>query len=594
MLVIGAPPIAFVDLCRGSDVHRLTGGRCRSPTLILHNRAERGVHGLFDFGRINLCCAHGYTLWRRGRIVYSVGNGRTVRRHPGRTGKILRITYDYIVVGGGAAGCVMARRLAEDPDVQVLLIEAGPSDGGVASIAKGSDWASLMGGPYDWGYAYEPSPHVNDRTIPIPRGKVLGGSSSTNAMLWYRGHPSDYDAWDCFGATGWGFDALLPYFRRSEDWEGGATSFRGAGGPMRVERPRDPHPVATTMLEAARELGFSTIDDANAATNEGATLANFNMRGDERWSAARGYLAPAADWPNLTILVDSQAVGLGFEGTQCTTVRHRVGGAIIETRADREIVLTLGAIDTPRLLILSGIGAPDDLRALGLRVTAALPGVGQNFQDHPLLMGVNFRARAPLAPVRGNGGGAMLNWRSRHGLSGPDLHAFIVQSAGGRRDIADKASDVFAIAPGLMRSKSRGFLRLVEARPNGRLTIQPNLLANPDDLAALVDGLDTVMDLAETAAYREMIAAPVFDRRMSKATKIAFVRDNCSTFYHCCGSCAMGEGDAAVVDSQLRVRGVDGLRIADASIIPVIPSCNTQAPVIMIAERTAALMRQAT
>ena len=507
----------------------------------------------------------------------------------------LREAYDHIVVGGGTAGAVVARRLAERPDVSVLLIEAGPTDVGAPAIANGADWAGLMGGRYDWGYAYAPTPAVNGRTIAIPRGRVLGGSSSINAMLWYRGHPSDYDAWEASGATGWGYAAVLPFFKRSEDWQGGETPYRGAGGPMRIEGPADPHPIAQAMLAGAPDLGIPVVADANAASNEGVTLANFNMRGTERWSTARGYLRPAADWPNLTVHLGATALDLGFEGNRCTHVRHQADGAPVRTRALREIVLTLGAIDTPRLLMLSGLGDPAVLAGLGLPVRAALPGVGQNLQDHPVVMGLNFRARRPLGPVRGNGGGSMMNWRSRPALAAPDLHAFVVQGPHATPEIAaahDLSGDVFAISPGLMRSKSVGSLRLLEGRPGGALEIQPNFLAEPDDLAALVAALGTIMDLSETAAYRDLVAAPAAPgRRLTKSEAVAYVRDGCSTFFHTSGTCAMGQGAMAVVDPQLRVHGVDGLRIADASIMPLIPSCNTQAPVVMIAERAADFIR---
>ncbi len=505
----------------------------------------------------------------------------------------LQPAYDVIIAGGGAAGCVMARRLAEDPDTSVLLIEAGPPNDDPAIHDLGG-WAKLMGGPYDWGYAYAPTPRVNNRRIAIPRGRVLGGSSSTNAGTWYRGHPSDYDAWEAAGAEGWSYDAVLPYFRKAEDWHGGASLQRGAGGPMRIEQPPDPHPMALAMLAGAAELGLPVIDDYNGPSNEGASLTNLNMRGERRWSTVDGYLNPAADWPNLTVLTGSMVTGLIFAGSRCVGVRHGVDGIATETRADREVVLTLGAIGSPRILMLSGIGDPAELARLGVAVHTALPGVGRNLQDHPLLKGMNFRAKQSLGRPRGNGGGAQMNWRSHPGLHAPDLHAFVAHGPHAGPEIAaayDLSGDVFAISPGLMRSRSRGFLRLHGAAPD-QVEIQPNFLAELEDVAALVAGMETIMDLSETAAFRDLIAAPVAPPgRLDRAGRIAFVREACSTFFHACGTCAMGVGADAVVDPALRVHGVDGLRIADASVIPVIPSCNTQAPVVMIAERLAAMMR---
>jgi choline dehydrogenase len=505
--------------------------------------------------------------------------------------KPLQPAYDAIIVGGGAAGCVVARRLAEDPATRVLLIEAGPPDTDPA-IADTRHWTALLRGRYDWGYDYAPSPHTNGRTIAIPRGRVLGGSSSINAVTWYRGHPSDYDAWEDAGAEGWGYEAVLPHFRRSEDWEGGANLWRGAGGPIRIERPRNPHPIALAMLDGAAQLGLPVLDDPNGASNEGAALGNYNVRGERRCSAADGYLRPAADWPNLTILTGSLAIALVFDGRRCTGVRHLVDGVPVTTRAEAETILTLGAIDTPRLLLLSGIGGPADLARLGIPVRAALPGVGQNLQDHPLIMGMNFRARAPLGPVRGNAGGSMMNWRSRPDLPAPDLHAFVVQGPHAGPEIGaayDLSGDVFAISPGLMRSRSVGYLRLLDPAPGGRMEIQPNFLADPADLDALAAGVEMIADLADTPAYRPLIAATAApDRRLTRTERNAFVRQSVATFFHPVGTCSIG----AVVDPQLRVLGVDGLRVADASVMPVIPSCNTLAPTVMIAERAASFIRQ--
>ncbi|WP_375465489.1 GMC family oxidoreductase [uncultured Methylobacterium sp.] len=504
--------------------------------------------------------------------------------------------YDHVVVGAGTGGCVVAGRLAQG-GARVLLVEAGPRDDAHPAIADAGAWVSLLGGPCDWGHAYAPGPHIGGRVIPIPRGRVLGGSSSINAMLWNRGHPSDYDAWARAGATGWDFAAVLPYFRRAEDWEGGETPLRGAGGPLRIETPRDPHPIARALLAGAAERGMPVLADANGPDNAGAALANLNQRGARRWSVVDGYVRPLAGNPNLAVLTGSMALALLFENGRCTGLRHAVGGRIVETRARGEVVLALGAIETPRLLMRSGIGDPDELARLGLPVRTALPGVGQNLQDHPLLMGMNFRARAPLGPVRDNGGGAILNWRSRGGLPAPDLHAFVVQGPHAGPEVAagcDLSGPVFALSPGLMAARSVGSLRLESAEPAGPVTIQPNFLAEPADLDALVAAIDTIMDLAETQPFRELGAAPVAPaRRLGRAEKVAFVRRACSTFFHACGTCAMGVSETSVVDPALNLHGIAGLRIADASVIPTIPTCNTQAPVVMIAERAAALIAAA-
>ncbi|MDQ1129253.1 GMC family oxidoreductase [Microbacterium sp. SORGH_AS_0888] len=308
--------------------------------------------------------------------------------------------YDVIVVGGGAAGSVLAARLSEDEAAQVLLIEAGPDHRGVHGILDAAHWDALIGGRYDYGYRSTPTPHVLGRSIGMPRGRVLGGSSSTNAMLWYRGGRADYDAWASAGATGWGYDDLLPSFRRSETRAGGDPRYRGTAGPVRVGPLSRLHPIAHALVAASAERGLPVIDDANAADNEGATYPDYNALetadgGFERWSTARAYLEPALGRPNLHVRVDSPVQTLVLKGTRVVGVRHMVAGRQIETRADA-VVLAAGAIDTPLLLQRSGIGDPARLRAVGIRPVHDLPGVGENFQDHPLILGVNRpRPRGP-------------------------------------------------------------------------------------------------------------------------------------------------------------------------------------------------------
>jgi choline dehydrogenase len=508
--------------------------------------------------------------------------------------KPLKRSYDYIVVGSGSGGCAVARRLVDGSDATVLLIEAGPSGLDVPEISDPTTWVGLGRSAYDWGYSYAPTPRINNRIIGIPRGRVLGGSSATNAMMWYRGHPSDYDAWQDAGADGWTFADCLPFFKRAEDWVGGETEFRGAGGPLKIGKSTNLHPVAKALMDGSGELGIPLIDDPNGATNEGAAASNFNICDGKRWSSATGYILPVANHQRLTILTGSRAIGLQFDGTRCIGVRHVVDNWSIETNASTAVILALGAIDTPRLLMLSGIGDPDELKQVGIKARHALPGVGKNLQDHPLVQAVVCRSKQPLGKVMDNGGGTMVNWKSSPGLSKPDIHAFPVQGNSAEaaiRDRYDLSGDVFSLGAGVMDSRSKGYLRLMSAEPCGPLEIQPNYLAEPSDLEALVVAVETMMDVAQTKAFSELFggfAAP--EKRLTKKQMVDFIRDGCSTFFHPVGTCKMGCDADAVTDSQLKVHGLDGLRIADASVIPVIPTCNTHAPASMIGERAASFL----
>ncbi|MER8704418.1 GMC family oxidoreductase N-terminal domain-containing protein [Mesorhizobium sp. M0323] len=504
--------------------------------------------------------------------------------------RALKRSYDYVVVGSGSGGCAVTRRLV-DAGADVLLIEAGPTGLGFEEIEDPGKWVPLGRSTYDWGYDYAPTLRVNGRTIGIPRGRLLGGSSAINAMMWYRGHPQDYDAWEAGGAKGWSFADVLPYFRRCEDWRDGASEFRGAGGPLHIERPAALHPVAQALIDGAAEIGIPVIDDPNGPGNEGAAAANFNICDGKRWSSATGYLVPILDHPMLTVLTGSAAIGLTVEGSRCVAVKHLVGGEICETRAQESIVLAAGAIDTPRLLMLSGIGDPIELQRLGIALVRALPGVGRNLQDHPLAQACVFRAKRPIGPIVGNGGGSMVNWKSRPDLPQPDLHAFPVQGNSAEPAIRaryDLSGDVFSFGAGLMRSKSVGHLKLLDGKPGGPLEIQPNFLAEPEDLDAMVTAVEMVMEMAAAKANAGVFrnfAAP--DRRLTRTETIAFIREACTTFFHTCGTAKMGEDAMAVVDSRLAVHGLDGLHVADASVIPTIPTCNTHAPATMIGERAA-------
>ena len=493
---------------------------------------------------------------------------------------------DFVVIGSGSGGAAVTRRLVE-AGAEVLLVEAGGDGRDAAEVTDPTRWVSLAGGRFDWGHAYAPEPATGGRRIPIPRGRVLGGSGSTNAMMWYRGHPADYDRWEALGCPGWSFADCLPAFRACEDWAGGESALRGAGGPLRVGPPADPHPLALAMIEAAAAMGLPVLEDPNGPSNEGAALANLNIHEGRRWGPAEGYLEPILSAPGLALALETRALGLVVRGDRVAGVRLAHGGAVQEVTARRGVILAAGALETPRLLMLSGVGPEATLRGLGLSVVVDAPGVGENLMDHPLIRAVNFRARRPLPGPRDNGGGAILNWRSDAGLARPDLHALPVAGRSGTAEViaAQRVPEtgVFAIAPGLMGSKSRGRMRLTSADPEAPLHIEPGFLSHPDDMAAVRAGVRFVLELARQPALAALTDGPV----AAMDDIEGFVRLACSTFFHVCGTARMGGDPEAVTDPRLRVLGLDGLWIADASVIPEIPSCNTHAVVTMIGERAA-------
>ena len=517
--------------------------------------------------------------------------------HHGRNGasQIAR-RYDYVIVGGGSAGCVVARRLLDDTDATVLVLEAGRSDEAVRSISNPPQWLEHIGSPYDWAYHYAPGPHVDHHSIPLALGKVLGGSGSINAMTWARGHRADYDGWAQAGNPGWDFESVLPLFKKSEDWEGGESAIHGAGGPIRVERPTQLDPIPAALIDAGRAFGMPYLDDMNVPEPEGVGRMTVNVRGRTRCSPSLAYLWPVMGKPDLTVVTEAQVVALALTGTRCAGVEFILDGELHSVAAAREVILCAGAIHTPRLLMLSGIGPCDDLARLGIHTVVDLPGVGRNLQDHPLAAGLCFEARHPLPPRRINGSEATGFWRSRAGLGRPDLMFLCPRSAFVSAEVAAQQvlpPDTFSIVPALVRPLSRGHLRLTTADLGSPLEIQPNFLSERADVEALMAGIDIGCELASQRAFRDLIRRWVVPpARMSRAEREAFARRSCSTYFHPVGTCAMGSGTEAVVDAALRVRGVEGLRIADASVMPTITSANTHAPAVMIGEFASRLLRR--
>lgn len=503
--------------------------------------------------------------------------------------------YDYLIVGGGTAGCVLARRLVERTDVTVLLLEAGGSGEGLATLRDPVRWEENMGAPHDWNYTYAPGPALNQRSFPLSQGKVLGGSGSTNGLIWARGHRASYDEWAAAGNPGWDYESVLPLFKKAEEWQDGASAWRGARGPLRIERAKNLHPVGTALLAAGQALGMPYLDDSNVAEPLGVGPLNLNVRAGERCSPADAYLRPVLGHPHLTVLTGAQVQKLVLMGPRCTGLDFVHQGRRYSVSADQEVILTAGAINTPRLLLLSGIGPPAALARLGIPVHADLPGVGQNLQDHPRVTALCFEAKELLAPCTNNAADSAAFWKSRPALLVPDLMILAAQTPCLTPEIATQyapPANSFCLVPALVRVESRGYVKMLTARPNGPLEIQPNLLVEPADLEALLTGMEMAMILAAQPAYQHLIkrwVAPT--TRLGRVALRGFLRKACTSCLHPTGTCAMGSHPAAVVDAQLRVQGLEGLRIADASIMPTITSANTMAPTVLIAEFAANLIR---
>jgi choline dehydrogenase-like flavoprotein len=500
--------------------------------------------------------------------------------------------YDYIIVGAGSAGSVLARRLLDGTDGTVLLVESGGPVTGAGTISDPTRWVENLGGPFDHGYAYDPNPHLEGRSMPLARGKALGGSGAINAMVWVRGPRADFDGWAAAGNTGWSYADVLPRFKRSEDWEGGEDDTRGAGGPMPIARARDLHPVAQAMIEAGMELGLPYLDDPNVAAPEGVGPINTNVRGGHRVTPYEAFVESVGHDDRLTVLSAARVTRLKLDGTRCVGVEVEHGGRVHAIEASEEVVLCAGAIDSPRLLMLSGVGPGADLRRLGIPAVADLPGVGRNLQEHPIVAGLCFEAtEAALAPLNNNLEGSMALARSGADAAVPDLAFVPVQIPYVSPEVAALGpipGNAFCIAPGLMRVRSRGYVRLRSAAPDGPLEIQSGMLADPADRDALARGIEIGLELASQPSLRRMIrrwVAPAGP--LTRPEALEFARRSTLPYFHAAGTCAMGLGEDAVVGPDLRVHGVERLRIADASVMPAITSANTQAPTMMIAEMAA-------
>ncbi|NMO50131.1 glucose-methanol-choline oxidoreductase [Actinoplanes sp. TBRC 11911] len=493
--------------------------------------------------------------------------------------------YDYVIVGAGSAGCVLAARLSENPDARVLLVESGPADT-LPAIREPMAWHTLQGTAVDYAYETVPQQGSADFVYRWPRGRTLGGSSSINAMMHLRGHPADFDAWAKAGATGWDYESVLPYFRRMETVEGGDNRFRGDSGPMRPRPAADPNPMSGIFIDAAVAAGFSRTDDLNGAVPEGAGWNDLNIVDGQRQSAATAYLHPIAGRrPNLTVLTEARARRLLFAGGRCAGVELDHGGELVTAYGQSEVVVCAGAIDSPRLLMLSGIGDAADLERAGVTVTQHLPGVGRNLRDHPRTS-VIYEATRPIPVGVNNRAESSLSWRSEPALAGPDMQIVFIHVPSHRPGLPVPANS-FSLGVAIVPD-AHGSVRLADADPRTPPLIDPNYYGVESDMRRMLRGIEMARSIAAAAPFdgwrgREVLpgATPPRD----------YVTHGTVTYYHPVGTCAMGTGPDAVVGPDLRVHGIDGLRVVDASVMPRLPSVNTNAATLMIAEKAADLIR---
>ena len=536
--------------------------------------------------------------------------GGAETRHPASaTGlaaqRVAMRSHDYVIVGAGSAGCVLAARLSEDPATSVLLVEAGGPDQ-AQEIRIPLAFSQLFKTPLDWDYDSDPERELGGRRLYLPRGRMLGGSSSMNAMIYMRGNPVDYDRWAANGAEGWGWRDVLPYFRRAEDNERGPSDLHGVGGPLRVSDGRSQHPLAAAFVEAGTQAGHPHNPDFNGARQEGVGYYQLTQRDGMRCSVADAYLRAALQRPNLSLITETLALRVLFQGTRARGVEVALGrvGATEELHAEREVLLCAGAYESPKLLLLSGIGPQEVLQPLGIPVEEDLP-VGKGLQDHCLTL-LNFRTavetlmtaltpdnfalllgegRGPLSSNVAEAGGF---FHSGQAAGPPDVQLHVAPVLFHEEGLGPLVAHALTIAPCVLAPSSRGQVLLRWPRPEAAPRIRHRYLSTQDDRDRLVRGVRLGLEIAAQPALRAVTSGPLnVPPSDSDADILGWIRHTAMTLYHPTSSCAIG----SVVDAELRVLGFDGLRVVDASVMPTVPRGNTNAPTIMVAERAADLIR---
>jgi choline dehydrogenase len=519
-----------------------------------------------------------------------------VRTNQRKLAAELKSHYDFIVCGSGSSGSVVARRLAENPQVSVLLLEAGGSDD-VPSVIEAHQWPLNLGSERDWGFKDDPNPHLNGRCIELGMGKVLGGGSSINVMGWARGHKND---WDFFALEAddpaWSYESVLNIYRRIEDWNGAPDpQYRGTGGLVLVQPAPDPSPIAPAMVEGSRSAGIPTFESHNGRMMEsggGASILDVRIHKGKRLSAFRSYTFPYMDRPNLTVLTAALVTRVTLEGKRATGVEIAYDGKSVRIGAGAEVVLSLGAIHTPKVLMQSGIGDQSELQRWGIPTVQHLPGVGQNFQDH-FGIGCVWEYQRPLAP-RNNGGEATFFWKSNPAFDTPDLQVCQIEVPFCSAETAARFNPPAAswtLYGAVARPKSRGRIRLTGPNPHDPVQIEANMLSHPDDMKAAIACVELCREIGNSAPLRPYTKREVVPGNLKGAALEQFIREEVNTYHHQTCTAKMGRDSLSVVDAHLKVYGIDNLRIADGSIMPRVITGNTMAACIIIGERAAQILQ---